>query len=76
MTQKILEIFKPKSLYHVDEGPLGENVYIVVVNEGTDVEKKFVEFYNQVGTEPALIVVTEEEFTQIQPLLGKGEKLY
>ncbi|AJC74736.1 hypothetical protein AJ81_05135 [Pseudothermotoga hypogea DSM 11164 = NBRC 106472] len=76
MTQKILEIFKPKCLYRVDEGPLGENVYVVVVNEGTDVEKKFIEFYNQVGTEPALIVVTEEEFAQIEPLLGKGEKLF
>ncbi len=75
MTQKILEIFKPKSLYHVDEGPLGENVYVVVVSDGIDLEKKFVEFYEQVGTEPALIVVTEEEFEQISSLLGKGEKI-
>lgn len=76
MTQKILEIFKPKSLYYVEEGPLGENVYIVVVGEEVDVEKKFVEFYEQVGTESTLIVMTEEEFQQVQPLLGKGEKLF
>lgn len=75
MMQKIVEIFKPKSLYHVGEGPLGENVYVVVVSDGIDLEKKFVEFYEQVGTEPALIVVTEEEFEQISPLLGKGEKI-
>lgn len=75
MTQKIVEIFKPKSLYHVDEGPLGENVYVVVVSDGSDLEKKFVEFYEQVGTEPVLIVVTEEEFEQISSLLAKGEKI-
>ncbi|KAF2957278.1 hypothetical protein AS159_09650 [Thermotoga sp. Ku-13t] len=75
MTQKIVEIFKPKSLYHVDEGPLGENVYVVVVSDGIDLEKKFVEFYKQVGVEPALIVVTEEEFEQISSLLAKGEKI-
>lgn len=76
MTKKIVEIFKPKSLYHVEEGPLGENVYVVVVGEEIDVEKKFVEFYRKVGEEPALIVVTEEEFNQLLPLIGGGEKLY
>ncbi|MCS7175435.1 hypothetical protein [Pseudothermotoga sp.] len=76
MTKKIVEIFKPRSLYHVEEGPLGENVYVVVVDEETDVEKKFIEFYREVGEEPVLIVVTEEEFNQLLPLLGKGEKLY
>lgn len=76
MTEKIVEIFKPKSLYRVEEGPLGENVYVVVVGEEIEVEKKFVEFYREFGEEPALIVVTEEEFKQLLPLLGRGEKLY
>lgn len=75
MKKKIVEIFKPKSLYHVKEGPLGENVYVVVVGEEIDVEKKFVEFYREVGEEPVLIVVTEEEFNQLLPLIGEGEKL-
>ncbi|MEJ5229748.1 MAG: hypothetical protein WHT65_07065 [Pseudothermotoga sp.] len=76
MTEQIVKILQPLSVYFLKESPFGEDVYVVVMNETKDVNKKMSELYRKTG-EIAIVVLTPEEYKSFEPLLNeKGEKLY
>lgn len=77
MTEHILKIFQPSMVYFLKESPFGEDVYVIVMNDTKDINKKMSELYRKAGEDIAVIVLTSEEYRNFESLLQeKGERLY
>jgi len=77
LTEHIVKIFKPSMVYFLSESPFGDDVYVVVMNETKDINKKMSELYEKAGGDIAIVVLTDEEYKSFESLLReKGERLY
>ncbi|AEH50433.1 hypothetical protein [Pseudothermotoga thermarum] len=76
MTQYIKRIFNPLEVYFFQDGVFGENIYVIVVEDAKSIGKKVVDFYNLVGDEIPLVILTKEEWENFDKALKqKGEKI-
>lgn len=64
-------------VYFLKESPFGDDVYVIVMSNTKDINKKMSELYQKAGEDIAVIVLTNEEYKNFEPLLQeKGERLY
>lgn len=64
-------------VYFLKESPFGDDVYVVVMNDTRDINKRMSELYKKAGEDIAVIVLTSEEYKNFESLLQeKGERLY
>lgn len=72
-----MKIFQPSMVYFLKESPFGDDVYVIVMTNTKDINKKMSELYQKAGEDIAVIVLTNEEYKNFEPLLQeKGERLY
>lgn len=72
-----MKIFQPSMVYFLKESPFGDDVYVIVMSNTKDINKKMSELYQKAGEDIAVIVLTNEEYKNFEPLLQeKGERLY
>ncbi|WP_232503704.1 hypothetical protein [Thermotoga profunda] len=64
-------------VYFLKESPFGDDVYVVVMNDTKDINKKMSELYKKANGDIAVVVLTGEEYKSFETLLQeKGERLY
>lgn len=77
MTEHIVKLFQPLMVYFLKESPFGDDVYVVVMNDTKDINKKMSELYKKANGDIAVVVLTGEEYKSFETLLQeKGERLY